>query len=481
MRVRVGFVVFSCLLTTAAYAGPWESDGRDGISPADMAPAGSRWHPEGSGHMAGPHGSPAYFRTIAVCEASQASRIANIASGRFANVVVAATFDGVAHAGRFTLASRGETDILLAQYDPRGRVLWARSFGDSQRQRVADVATDPAGNIYLLGDFSGVLDFGRGVSLHPTEMSVGFVAKLDAQGRPLWALQLGSAGPVYAEKLAIDPQGRIALTGAFEGRIQVLGYPVLGDGNFVAQVDGDGRTLWVTSVRGADDGIQAVALDRAQNTSVWLAHAHADRSQLRRLDPFGGLILDRRYMGKMSGDIVEDPQGMVADAAGNLFLVGQGYLDHAGDLAKGGDFLAKLNPLGDVLWIDRFSDRELKRLAMTPMGNIRVAGLGPVRFGEAVRSLVVATYDPWGHQIWTRQLGDVQSIDGFDLDPLGATLLAGTSHTGSSNQLGTPADGTTEQPGMDDQGSQGAPAEHAGRSPCGAGNELQFFVAKLAP
>lgn len=456
MRLRVGCLLLTCLLSTASYA--WNSQGD---------------HPEGAACMAGQHGSPVYFRTIRVCGASQAARVANIASTGFANAVVAATFDGIAHVGRFTVPSRGETDILLAQYDARGRVLWVRSFGDAQRQRVSDVATDLAGNIYLLGDFSGVLDFGRGISLHPTEMSVGFIAKLDAHGRPLWALQLGDRGPVSGEKLALDGHGRIALTGYFQGRIEVLGTSVSGDGNFLATIDQDGHPLWVTSFRGSDDWIQAVTLDGGQNTAVWMGHAHMDRSFIRRLDPLGGLLFDRRYQGKMISDIMEDPQGMIADAAGNLFLVGQGYLGDTGEPTEGAFFLARLNPLGDVLWIDRFSDRELKRIARGPMGQIRVAGLGPVRFGEAVRTLTIASYDPWGHPLWTRQLGDVQSVDGFDLEPLGATLLAGTSGT----DIPTSAEHGATEP--NDESVQDASAEHAGR--CEAGDQLRFFVAKLSP
>lgn len=42
-------------------------------------------------------------------------------------------------------------------------MLWSRRFGDTGlRQRVRGLTTDAAGNVLLVGEFDGTVDFGAG-------------------------------------------------------------------------------------------------------------------------------------------------------------------------------------------------------------------------------------------------------------------------------------------------------------------------------
>src|SRR5262249_5664226 len=43
----------------------------------------------------------------------------------------------------------GSHDLLLAKYDPSGKLLWAKQFGDYSYQSADQVAVDAAGNIVM--------------------------------------------------------------------------------------------------------------------------------------------------------------------------------------------------------------------------------------------------------------------------------------------------------------------------------------------
>ena len=107
-----------------------------------------------------------------------------------------------------------DLDAFVAKLSPAGDPLWEKAFGDLGDQEVKSLAVDAFGNIGLTGDIQydpaalGV-DFGTGPLGAPSDggMDIGpdyFIAKLDAQGKGLWAKRLYAIFEQHGLAIALD-------------------------------------------------------------------------------------------------------------------------------------------------------------------------------------------------------------------------------------------------------------------------------------
>src|SRR5205814_121514 len=134
-------------------------------------------------------------------------------------------------------------------------------------KQSSGIAADRSGNVAVVGDFQGTIDFGNGPVISAGGYDA-FVAKYDSHGTLLWTRRLGALGDDSARAVAIDSQGNIIVVG-----------------NFVSSVDFGGTTL--TSV---PDPFQRVWSD------IFVP----------KYTPSGALLWARRFGGNQpdSGDAV---------------------------------------------------------------------------------------------------------------------------------------------------------------------------------
>ncbi|MBK9263992.1 MAG: SBBP repeat-containing protein [Polyangiaceae bacterium] len=279
--------------------------------------------------------------------------------------------------------------------------LWAKSFGDAAFQDIFDVAVDPLGNIVIVGQFIGTVDFGGGPFTTPTSNGDIFIAKYDPQGNHLWSQQYGANGTDGARSVAIDAAGNILVTGLFQSTVD------FGGGAHV-------------SVNGTHD-IFALAL-----TST------------------GSFLLSRAF-GSPGGD-----EGLAVsfDPAGNAIIVGYaaGPIDFGGGVLPwlGGDdaFIAKFSMLGSHLWSKGFGDASgqyIRDVAVDAAGDIYFTGSfqGVVDFGGgAITSMgstdsMLVKYSAAGNHVWTRQIGAPLIQDGTSVttDGAGNAIVTGYIHS----------------------------------------------------
>ena len=136
---------------------------------------------------------------------------------------------------------------------------------------------------------------------------------------------------------------------------------------------------------------------------------------------------------------------VAADSAGNVVVTGYMHGTAAFDgapisSAGGADvLLAKFDPAGHELWSRRFGDAADQfgaSVAVDADGSIIVTGsfAGAVDFGSGplvsagARDLFVAKFDPAGHEAWSRRFGDAadQSAYGVAVDAEGSIVLTGS-------------------------------------------------------
>lgn len=292
---------------------------------------------------------------------------------------------------------------------------WVKSAGGSGAEQGTGIATDSAGNTFVLGRFASPT-----ISFDSQILTNGnlFLAKYDAAGNAAWAkpLLFPALGDSIVNnlnyRLGCDSAGNLYMGGSFVESPLTIGSTTLSNLNsgswtlFLAKLDSAGNIIWSTTGR--------------------------DTNTLNNIRA----------------------EAWAFDAAGNCYVSGD--YGHAPDMglpnAMYGVYAAKFDASGSVVWARQLvdSDSSGKRpVAMTvhPDGSYSIAGifglptltLGGTTLtnssspGTGWVDIFVARYDANGNLLWATSGGstDMDFILGFASDATGSDYLAGVTQAGS--------------------------------------------------
>ena len=124
-----------------------------------------------------------------------------VAVDSLGNICVTGNFSGTATFGSTNVTSRGNSDIFVAKYDLMGNFLWVQSAGGTNADSGWAAAVDPAGNVYIKGNYADACDFGAS-SLGTNGSYAFFAARLDTTGPPLSALRTQTSFQLFWSVLA---------------------------------------------------------------------------------------------------------------------------------------------------------------------------------------------------------------------------------------------------------------------------------------
>jgi hypothetical protein len=343
---------------------------------------------------------------------------------------------------------------------------WALSFGNELTQSTRSVGLDADGNVYALGDFEGTVSYGGEPLVATADKGDLVLSKHDMYGNPVWSLRAGDSSNQYGEKLVVDAQGNLILLARVYGMIDLGGglLDTKGAGDLVvAKLDSDGQHIW-SRVFGDKDQqrAQRVALDTQGNvyltgtftTKIDFGGGTFTSAGLRdafvaKLDGATGEHLFSLQIGG-TGD--EYGFGIDIDAGGNMVIGGrfQDTIEIGSPLISAGGkdiYLAKLNPFGVAQWSRSFGgegDDELHDLQLQNNGHIVLLGGmsetvdfgGPQLVSQGLRDIFVATLDATGNHVWSSRYGDEldQFTNLFELNTWLTLALEpnGTIHIGGS-------------------------------------------------
>lgn len=266
------------------------------------------------------------------------------------NIYMTGVFNGTNDfdpgAGVYNLTSAGEDDIFVQKLDASGNFVWARCIGGSTVDNGHFIEVDDIGNVYVLGLFSGIVDFdpGTGITnLDSANDGSSFVLKLDSSGNFLWVRAFEILGLLNAY-LGSDAIGNIYFAGSFFGTVDFdpgVGTTAITsagfDDCFVLKMDTDGNFLWAIASGGTN----------------------SDLNSFMRTDELGNIYI----IGFFSGIVDFDPGPATYNLTSGI----------------GSAFALKLDADGNFLWA--FSLGESVSLnGFTPIqvdasGNIYIAGI----------------------------------------------------------------------------------------------------------
>lgn len=313
--------------------------------------------------------------------------VVGVASDSAGNVYVVGNFQGSIDLGGGVFTSHGDWDVFLAKLDPNGEPLWQKQFGDQLTDLAGGIAVDPSGKVFVTGGFTGAVDFGTGALSSPGDSSV-FVAAFSADGDALWARGFGGAGPQIGLGVAAGV-GSVVVTGSYGGSIDFGGGPVISAGGvdaFVLRLDSSGNTSWATAF-----------------ASKW-----NEQGRGAAITPNGDVVV----AGWFDGDLTIGVTGLVVDGPRDAFVVELGGVDASLH------WVAEIGGLGDDLAAAVASDGN---------GAAYVAGWfeGDAAFGVGTATAVggrdgfVARFDGDGGLDWVAPVGG--ALD----DALGAVAVTG--------------------------------------------------------
>ena len=237
-----------------------------------------------------------------------------------------------------------------------GGLTFSTFLGSSDgADEVWDVATDAAGNIYVIGEtFSA--NFPVTAGAYDTTYNNGydvFVAKLNAGGSQLiWATYLGGVTYEYSRAIAVDSSGVYVVgqttstdfpvtSGAYDTSYNGGGYDA-----FISKLSLDGRTLiWSTYLGGGENQLPIpsdyphdIAVDSAGNVYItgWTESndfpttggaydgdlsGNSD-AFLSKVKADGSALLYSTYLGGSSSD---NARGVVVDKSNQAYVTGRTY------------------------------------------------------------------------------------------------------------------------------------------------------------
>ena len=183
--------------------------------------------------------------------------------------------------GTANLVSAGGRDVYIAKYSADGNFVWVRGFGASSDDQALDVTVDSAGNVAIVGFFSGTVDVDPGpdvVNLTSTGTTDGFVVKYDPNGNLLWAFRLGSTSGHQNVGITRDADDNLFVSGFFNTTVNFnpLGTPVNltsagAQDIFAAKYSASGTNLWAIRAGGTQPDLAipgGIWLDAATNIHI---------------------------------------------------------------------------------------------------------------------------------------------------------------------------------------------------------------------
>lgn len=359
----------------------------------------------------------------------------SIASDSVGNSYVTGYFFGTAVFGSISLTSSNSADIFISKLDTNGNYLWAKKAGSANGDYGNGITTDSIGNSYVTGSIQGTSSFGS-TNLTSNGNADIFITKLNSNGNFLWANNAGGSGDDNGYSLATDSSGNIYVIGSFHG-IANFGSTILtsnGDADiFITKLNSNGNFIWAQKAGGmSSDHGYGIATD--SNGSCYITGRFSENASfgsleltssgdydifIAKLDTSGNF----NWAMKAGGGSYDKGNGIAVDSFGNSYVTGYFMLNASfGSTNLNGSgsydiFVSKLDTNGDFLWAKKAggtSEDISNSIAVDSTGDSYVTGYfkGNPSFG--VKSLTCMGFN----DVFVSKLGSIHDL----LSPYGGEV-----------------------------------------------------------
>ncbi len=339
--------------------------------------------------------------------------------------------------------------------------IWAvRAGSELSGEKLRSLAVGADGFIYITGQFAGEADFGP-YKLISKGGADCFVAKINSEGKFIWAKQIGGGAIERGYGIDADAQGHVFVTGHFQSRhLTFAGKELenLGDYDvFTASYDQNGKERWMRTGGGPGydygHGLDIMPGGGCVTAGRMVGPAALDGKILESKEKSVNLFVARYTDG---GDLVWAKTGGIPASAGasDVAVEKSGNIWVCGSAAKGATYaetplgkaeagslmVAKISGKdGSLIHATRFGGKAKGHIAgIIPdeaNGGCYVSGafegeitLGPEKFvSKGDKDILVAYFDKDGNLKWIRSGGGTgwDLALGIGIDKAGHVLVTG--------------------------------------------------------
>ncbi|WP_437785195.1 outer membrane protein assembly factor BamB family protein [Sorangium sp. So ce1097] len=333
---------------------------------------------------------------------------------------------------------------------------WSRGYGGTGADEGASIASDPAGNYYVVGTFEGTIDFGAGPLTSAGGRDI-FLLKLDPAGALLWSKRFGVIFDEVGRAVAVDGSGNVLLAGTHFtseavgtsfGGCEIVTHDH-GEQVFVAKLDPEGNHIW--SQGSVSPGapqmerpFKQLVVDALGDAYVTFTVTSRDEAtpSLAKLDAATGDIL---WSQPLAAAIPSHPDYeqqkdevlLAIDSAGDVVTTSASIVLAPSCPCVHQLTVQKLTTTGDVLWSRQFSPSisappaagigtSAWAMAVNAADEILVTGYtdGTIDFGGGVLPAgpVLIKLDAAGQHVFSRSVPFGETMA---LDPDGGIFVAG--------------------------------------------------------
>ncbi|WP_445717759.1 SBBP repeat-containing protein [Flavobacterium sp.] len=268
-------------------------------------------------------------------------------------------------------------NTFVQKLNTNGSSVWLKKIGNNNTVIAKRITIDTNGNLIVLGNFSGEVDFDPGTGISTLNANIGayFILKLNADGEFQWVKQLGVNEAIA---IAADNTGNIYTVGAFTGTVDFDPSATVVNGTsnglqdiFIHKLNTNGDFVWVKNIGGVEMEIaETVVADNDGDiyTTGFFNNGTVD------FDPGAGVFnltaVNRRFVLKLDANgnflwAIQSPTADISstalDSNKNLFITGffQNTVDFdpsasVASLTSMGSndiYIEKLNTNGVFQWV----------------------------------------------------------------------------------------------------------------------------------
>lgn len=356
-------------------------------------------------------------------------------------------------------------EIFVAKLDTDGNWIWAKHVENvgTLNIRVREIAVDCCGNAYIIGNAQDTMTFDNNITLTGFANNDVFVAKIDTNGNWLWADKTSGATSDVGFGITTDKCGNVYVTGYFESGTFTLGDITLSNLDdedvFIAKLNTDGKWLWAKTAQGTDnDRGTSVAVDCCGNvyltgsynssnlsfdSNLSLTNPSGTNIFVAKLDTDGNWLWATDVDTGSTSDVSPD---VALDCCGNAYIYGSftgtvGFNNITVTSSGGIDaFIAKINSQGNWIWVNSVMGSSLHEIGSDIVvdccGNSYVSGYfgsTVITFGLTTLTMdgdgdsFVAKMDKDGNWLWAVKPTnpDTDQNLGIALDCCGNVYISG--------------------------------------------------------
>jgi hypothetical protein len=357
--------------------------------------------------------------------------------------LVAIDADG---AGAFYLAGWSAQDALVQRRDVDGNVIWSRLLDSTEFEHATGVTVDGAAAVFVVGSTNGALGSA------PSGDADAFVARYDSDGDLDWVAQFGSDDLDEALAVAVDGAGGVLVTGRTRGS---LAGTASGDFDvWLARYDAAGVQVWALQfgsdaydvVRTASpDGAGGVYLGGITDGDLGGSSGGGLDAWFARYDGAGNQL----YL-QLLGTAASEPGFVVtADGAGGAFVAGGYQVQLVSGAFEFGLLLMRIDGDGETLWSRRHSLSGFSYpldIVLEDEGGFAVAGSTLGSIGGPISGLIdvfLMRFDALGDPTALLQLSGTGFDEGYGLvdDGHSGLIAVGLTEQGIFGPNSLPFDG----------------------------------------